>query len=96
VICAGLNFGYKIQVRVSDPPSPFGTRVGSNPVMHGCPTNFFIQGVNLIGPGQDESLDCVSLQTADNIALTYNSTYQEGRSDIRDWMPDNQPLGGLR
>lgn len=80
VICAALNFGYKVQIRYTDPPAPNGTRVGSNPVMHGCAPNFFIQAVNLMGPGQDESLDCVSLETADNVALTYSSTYQDGNS----------------
>lgn len=78
VICAALNFGYKVQVRVTDPVH--GTQVGSSPTMHGCPTNFFVQAVNLMGPGQDESLDCVSLETADNIALTYSSTYQDRNS----------------
>jgi hypothetical protein len=54
VICAALNLGYKVQVRYTDPSQ--GTHVGSNPVMHGCPQNFFIQAVHLSGPGQDESL----------------------------------------
>ncbi|HEX3478792.1 MAG TPA: hypothetical protein VHT91_27410 [Kofleriaceae bacterium] len=80
VICAALNFGYKVQLRYTDPPAPNGTSVGSSPVMHGCAPNFFIQAVHLMGPGQDESLDCVALETADNVALTYSSTYQDRNS----------------
>jgi len=80
VICAALNFGYKVQSRYTDPPAPDGTRVGSNPVMHGCAPNYFIQAVTQMGPGRAESLDCVSLQTANNVALTYSSTYQDGSS----------------
>ena len=76
VTCAALNFGYKIQSRVID--APHTTQVGNNPRMHGCPQNFFIQ--SMILEGDDEELSCVSLQTADNIALTYSSTYQDGNS----------------
>jgi hypothetical protein len=80
VICASLNFGYKVLARYNDPAAPQGTQVGANPAMHGCRRPFFIQAVNLTGPGQDETLDCVSLETADNIALDYSSIYQDGDS----------------
>lgn len=73
-ICAALNFGYRVQVSVID--NAKGTQVG-NPAMHGCPANFFVQGVDLVGPGQDEVLTCVALQTAGSIALTYSSTLQD-------------------
>lgn len=82
-ICAVLNHGYKVLSQVIDPACPLAprpcTKVGSNPQVHGCPRDYFIQGYNRVGPGDDEELVCVSLQTADNQALTYSRSYQDGR-----------------
>lgn len=38
-----------------------------------------MQGFDKVGPGEDEELRCVSLQTADNVALTYSRTLHDGR-----------------
>jgi hypothetical protein len=80
-ICAGLNFGYRVQTTVTDPPQ--GTQVG-DPAMHGCPNNYFIQGV--APTGDDESLTCVALQTSSSVALTYSGTSMDSngktQSDI--------------
>jgi hypothetical protein len=80
VICGTLNPGYSVLARLTDPPAPNGTRVGSSPVMHGCPTNYFVRSLLPTGPGENEALDCVLVANDSGAAVTYNSTYQDRNS----------------
>lgn len=81
-ICAQLNNGYQVgtafydHYAYFDSPGP-NTQVSSSPSMHGCPTNYFIQGVQSFYGG--EILRCVPLRTANGEALFYGKTLHDGR-----------------
>ncbi len=75
VICAELNFNYRIADRYADPPG--GIKVSFSPAMHGCAPNYFIQGITHYASG--EFLECVSLETPDGVGLTYSGTLHDGR-----------------
>lgn len=75
VICAALNFDYKVGTRITDPVH--GTQVSSNPVMHGCPPDFLIQGMKDFGGA--EELTCVSLRNNQGQALTLTRGVHDGR-----------------
>jgi hypothetical protein len=80
VICAGLNHGYRVKIRYNDNTDFNGgpnTQVSYSPTMHGCAPNYFIQGLGHGYTGED--LVCVSLETADGVALNYSSTLHDGR-----------------
>ncbi len=74
-ICAELNYDYRIDDRYVDgwPSTP----VSFSPAMHGCAPNYFIQGIIL--RNHDELLTCVSLETANGVALRYSGTLHDGR-----------------
>ncbi len=55
VICAELNFNYRIDDRYSDDNTP----VSFSPAMHGCAPSYFIQGIHHYR-GYSERLDCVA------------------------------------
>ena len=74
VICARLNFGYKVANRITD--RPHGTQVSDNPPMHGCPRDYLIQGLELTGGS--ESLTCVSLMNAAGQALVLTNELRDG------------------
>jgi hypothetical protein len=80
VICASLNHGFRIARTIQDPER--GTKVSSNPVMHGCPPNFFIQKMEVIG--RDETLTCVSLATKDGLPLVAEGCLHDGRGKLND------------
>ena len=80
VICAVLNYGYRIQNRYTDYAR--GTQVSSNPSMHGCAQNYVIQAVSGISPfstAKDEDLTCVSLQTSSGQPLAFTNSVHDGR-----------------
>jgi hypothetical protein len=85
VICASLNFNDGVTETYVDPAH--GNQVPSDPPMHGCHSNFFIQAFLEQGPGLDEALTCVGLQdqnrrplsasqcTADDNGATQSTIY---------------------
>ncbi len=73
VICAKLNFGYRVRDRYTDRY----TQVSSGPAMHGCAPNYFIERIFLGSSGGEYT--CVSLETSDGEALTYSGTLHDGR-----------------
>lgn len=78
-ICASLNFNYRVSNRTIDDKNV--TQVSSNPKMHGCARNFFIQGLKEVGflGDKKEKLVCVSLETENGIALEAPSCVHDGR-----------------
>jgi hypothetical protein len=78
-ICAQLNFGYRVGSTIIDPEFP-ATQVSSGPSMHGCPTSFLIQGINL----QNELLVCVSLRDSVGNALDLTRFVHDGRGPSDD------------
>ena len=79
VICASLNFGYRVLETIRDPKK--GTQVSSNPSMHGCPANYFIQKLISVNELNDrnEELVCVSLENKNDTALAAPTCEHDGR-----------------
>jgi hypothetical protein len=77
VICARLNYGYRIANAYVDPVH--GTQVPpfNNPYMHGCAPNYVVQALRRVGA--DEELTCVSLQNNIGQALLLPNAYVDGR-----------------
>jgi hypothetical protein len=75
--CAQLNFGYRVASTIIDPSGFGSTQVSSNPSMHGCPTSYLIQGINL----QSEYLTCVSLRDSVGNALDLTAFVHDGRGN---------------
>jgi hypothetical protein len=73
VICASLNYGYRIANRYIDTPGE--TEVPGN--MHGCKPNYVIQGLTRYG--LDEALLCVSLKDVLGRTLGLPIGYVDGR-----------------
>jgi hypothetical protein len=85
VACASLNFGDRVAETYKDVGgSDTGTQVSDNPPMHGCAPNFFVQRVDRTGPGENEDLTCVALQTITGVALKPSSCVHDGRGANND------------
>lgn len=74
VTCAQLNHGYRIANKYTD-KGP-GTRVSSDPTMHGCAPNYLIQGLK---GGGSYDLTCVSLKNNVGQALVLPRRLHDGR-----------------
>jgi hypothetical protein len=79
-VCAQLNFGYRVASTIVDPSGIGSTQVSSNPSMHGCPTNYLVQGVDL----QSEFLTCVSLRDSAGNSLDLTRFVHDGRGPSDD------------
>jgi hypothetical protein len=72
VICASLNYGYRIANRYYD--APWHTEVPGN--MHGCMPDYVIQGLSRYG--SNEYLLCASLKDAGGRPLHFAFSYVDG------------------
>jgi len=75
-LCAQLNFGLHVGSFVTDICCPGQTQVGDSPKMHGCPSDYLIQTVNLM----TQNFTCVSLRDSLGNAATL-STFAEDRDE---------------
>ena len=73
-LCAQLNFGLHGGSVITDTCCPGQTVVGSSPAMHGCPSDYLVQTVNLM----TQNFACVSLRDSLGNAATL-STFVEDR-----------------
>jgi hypothetical protein len=89
VICAGLNHGYRVANRDTDPVR--GNDVSDNPSMHGCLPDYFIQG--LVKHGRDEELRCVSLEDPAGEALVQSDWRHDGRGPDNDGTQSTDEYG---